>query len=76
MQIPLEVAIAFCEGLLERPRAVLLQPSGRYWPILIALLQCTEIRGSTISGVHLTALAIEHVCDLVTTDGDFARSPG
>lgn len=72
---PLEVAISFCEKLLERPRAVLVQPSHRHWAILIDLLRRTEIQGAGVSDVHLAALAIEHGCELVTTDGDFARFP-
>jgi toxin-antitoxin system PIN domain toxin len=72
---PLDISIAFCERLLERPRAVLLQPSGRHWPILVDLLRRTEIRGPGISDAYLAALTIEHGCELITTDGDFARFP-
>jgi len=72
---PMEVAISFCEGLLQRPHAVVIQPSRRHWSILVDLLRRTEIRGAGVSDVHLAALAIEHGCELVTTDGDFARFP-
>jgi hypothetical protein len=37
---------------------------------------CQEIRGPLVSDAYLAALAIEHGCELVTTDGDFARFPG
>ncbi len=73
---PLSSAIGFCEKLLERPHAVLIQPSRRHWSILADLLRRTEIRGGEVSDVYLAALAIEHGCELVTTDGDFARLPG
>lgn len=72
---PLETAIAFCEKFLERPQAVLVQPSRRHWSIFVDLLRRTEIQGAGVSDVHLAALAIEHGCELVTTDGDFARFP-
>ncbi|HEX6198682.1 MAG TPA: type II toxin-antitoxin system VapC family toxin [Thermoanaerobaculia bacterium] len=72
---PLVVAISFCEKLLERPHAVMVQPSKRHWSILVDLLRRTEIRGAGVSDVHLAALAIEHGCELATTDGDFARFP-
>jgi hypothetical protein len=72
---PLEVAIAFCETLLKRPQAVLIQPSRRHWSILVDLLRRTEIRGAGVSDAYLAALAIEHGCELATTDGDFARFP-
>ncbi len=73
---PLDVALSFCEGLLERPSAVVLQPSRRHWSILADLLRKTDIRGAGVSDAHLAALALEHGCELATTDGDFARFPG
>ena len=72
---PMEVAISFCEKLLERSQAVLIQPSRRHWSILVELLRRTEIRGAGVSDAHLAALAIEHGCELVTSAGDFARFP-
>lgn len=72
---PLETAIDFCEKLLERPLAVMIQPSRRHGSILVDLLRRTEIQGAGVSDVHLAALAIEHGCELVTTDGDFGRFP-
>jgi len=29
-----------------------------------------------VTDAYIAALAIEHVCELVTTDSDFARFPG
>lgn len=72
---PLATAIAFCERLLDRPHVVLIQPSRRHWGIVVDLLRRTEIRGAGVSDVHLAALALEHGCELVTTDGGFARFP-
>ena len=54
---------------------MLIQPSRRHGSILVDLLRRTEIRGAGVSDAHLAALAIEHGCELVTTDGDFARFP-
>ena len=73
---PLDVALSFCERLLDRPGAAVLQPSRRHWSILADLLRRTEIRGAGVSDAFLAALALEHGCELATTDGDFARFPG
>lgn len=73
---PPPTAVAFCQSLLALPRAVLVQPSHRHWHILVELLRETGIRGAGVSDAYLAALAIEHGCELVSTDGGFARFPG
>jgi predicted nucleic acid-binding protein len=49
---PMDTAIAFCQRLVDWPRA------------------------SLIADAYIAALAIEHGCELITTDGDFARFSG
>lgn len=71
---PMETAIAFCEGLVARPRAVIVAPGRQHWGIFISL--CRGIEGALVSDAYLAALAIEHGCELMTTDSDFARFPG
>ncbi len=71
---PMDVAIAFCERLVAHPRAVLVAPGRRHWDIFVGL--CREIRGPLVTDAYLAALAIEHGCELVTADSDFARFPG
>lgn len=71
---PMETAIAFCQRLVDWPRAVLLAPSRRHWDIFTGL--CTKVQGPLVTDAYLAALAIEHGCELVTTDSDFARFPG
>lgn len=71
---PVDTAIAFCQRLVDWPRAVLLAPSRRHWEIFTGL--CARIQGPLVTDAYLAALAIEHGCELVTTDGDFARFPG
>lgn len=73
---PMDVAIEFCQGLLDRPRSVLVQPSDRHVEILVDLLRRSGVRGAGVSDAYLAALAIEHGCELTSTDGDFARFPG
>ena len=71
---PMKTAIGFCEHLVEWPRAVLVAPSRRHWDLFVAL--CADIQGPLVSDAYVAALAIEHGCELVTTDSDFARFKG
>ncbi len=71
---PMKAAISFCQHLVEWPRAVLVAPSRQHWDLFVAL--CTDIEGPLVADAYLAALAIEHGCELVTTDSDFARFQG
>ena len=68
---PMETAIAFCQRLVERPRTVLVMPTRRHWDLFVSL--CANIQGPLVADAYLAALAIEHGCELITTDSDFAR---
>ena len=35
-----------------------------------------EAKGNLVPGAYLAALAIEHGCELISADRDFARFPG
>lgn len=39
------------------------------------LIERSDVHGAMVSDAYLAALAIEHGCELVTTDSDFARFP-
>lgn len=71
---PMQTAIAFCQRLVEWPRAVMVSPSRRHWDVFIDL--CASIQGPLVTDAYLAALAIEHGCELITTDSDFARFQG
>ena len=71
---PMETAIAFCQRLATRPRAVMVRPTPRHWEVFVKL--CRDIEGPLVSDAYLAALAIEHGCELITTDSDFARFAG
>ena len=71
---PMETAIAFCQRLVAWPRAVMIVPSRRHWDVFVGL--CGNIQGPLVTDAYLAALAIEHGCELVTTDSDFARFQG
>lgn len=71
---PMSSAVTFCQRLVDWPRAVMLVPSRRHWDIFTGL--CANVQGSLVSDAYLAAMAIEHGCELITTDSDFARFPG
>jgi uncharacterized protein len=71
---PMESAISFCQRLLNWPRAVMVVPSRRHWDIFTDL--CANIHGPLVADAYLAALAIEHGCELITTDSHFARFAG
>ena len=61
---------------LERPNVSVLQPTERHWEIFTRLLTEGKAAGALVMDAHLAALAIEHGCQLATTDRDFARFTG
>jgi toxin-antitoxin system PIN domain toxin len=73
---PMETALAFCHSLVRRPQSVLVVPTHRHWRIFVDLCQRAKIKGPLVTDAYLAALAIEHGCELVTTDSDFSRFEG
>lgn len=61
---------------LAQPQVVLLEPGGRHASILFDLLERVGTAGNLTTDAHLAALAIEHQCELCSTDSDFSRFPG
>lgn len=70
---PPDDALAFCENLLSRPLAVLTQPGAQHPAILADLIRSSGIRGAEVTDAYIAAVAIEHGCEVITTDSDFAR---
>lgn len=73
---PMTTALDFCDRLVNWPRSVMLLPTERHWPLLVKLCSAHQIKGPLVSDAYLAALTIEHGCELVTTDSDFARFEG
>lgn len=73
---PMATALDFCDRLIAWPRSVIVLPTARHWPLFARLCRDSGIKGALVSDAYLAALAIEHGCELVTTDGDFARFEG
>jgi len=69
-------ALEYCAALRAQPTAVLVAPGPRHWDIFARLVVDANAKGNLVPDAYLAALAIEHGCELITTDRDFARFPG
>ena len=72
---PLDDALRFAESLLRRQNARIVRPGDRHWPIFEDLCRRTQARGGLIADAQHAALALEHGCEWVSFDRDFARFP-
>jgi toxin-antitoxin system PIN domain toxin len=66
-------ALAFATAIREQPHAMVLHPGPRFWSIFTALCPRHRATGGLVPDVVLAALAIEHGCEVITADRDFAR---
>ena len=69
-------ALSFCDALLAPTTCAVLVPGPRHWGIFRRLCQQSGAKGNLVPDAYLAALALEHGCELVTTDRDFTRFPG
>jgi toxin-antitoxin system PIN domain toxin len=69
-------ALDALERWYERPSVHVLEPGPRHLALLGALLRAAGTAGNLTTDAHLAALAIEHGCELHSTDADFGRFSG
>jgi len=72
---PVSVADAFqfTNAIMRPAHALRISPGPRHWEIFSRLCLETHIRGTAVADAYYAALAIEHGCEWVTLDSDFAR---
>lgn len=68
-------ALAFAGEIRNQPHAHVISPGPKFWSIFSNLCRLTDAGGKLIPGAYLAALALEHGCEVVTTDKDFRRFP-
>ena len=73
---PVAKAMRFAEELRSRPNRIAVTPGRDHWRIFRRLCDESGAKGNLIPDAFLAAMAIEHGCEWITTDGDFARFPG
>ena len=68
--------IAFADVLLDQVHCRIVQPGSRHWMIFRDLCKASNASGNLVQDAWLAALAIEHGCEWITNDRDFAKFPG
>jgi toxin-antitoxin system PIN domain toxin len=73
--IPTPVAAAFeyLRALRDQPAHVRVAPGPRHLELLEHLCEHADASGDLVPDAQLAAIAIEHACELVSFDRDFAR---
>lgn len=69
-------ALSFCEALLDPPNATVVQPGERHWQIFVDLCRRSQATGNLVQDAWFAALAIEHGCEWISADTDYAKFPG
>jgi len=72
---PTEKALRFCRELRARPNAIVVRPGSRNWEIFSGLCREVGAGGNLVADARHAALAIEHACEWVTADRDYAIFP-
>ncbi len=72
---PLDDAFRFADSLLRRPNARIIRAGDRHWEIFEDLCRRIQARGTLIADAQHAALALEHGCEWISFDRDFAKFP-
>jgi len=73
--LSLEQALARVQSWLNQPCTRVVRPTERHWTVFQQMLTDGQAIANLVTDAHLAALAIEHGCELASTDSDFARFP-
>ncbi len=66
-------AFAFVEATCAQPLHLAIGPGPRHLPLLRRVCDEADAAGDMIPDATLAAVALEHSCEIVTLDRDFAR---
>lgn len=73
--LSLEQALARVQSWLDQPCTRVVRPTERHWTVFKQMLTDGQAVANLVTDAHLAALAIEHGCELASSDSDFARFP-
>ncbi len=74
--LSLQQAITRVQSWLEQPCTMIIRPTEHHWMIFQQMLTDGQAGANLVTDAHLAALAVEHGCELFSTDSDFSRFPG
>jgi len=69
---PGPLALAAIDALLARPNCRLCLPGARHWQLVSELCRQAQAAGKLVADAQHAAVALEHGCEWVSRDGDFA----
>jgi toxin-antitoxin system PIN domain toxin len=72
----LDEALAIATAIRSLENCLQLKPGRRFWELFAETCRAGQARGPLVTDAYLAALAIEHGCELLSFDRDFARFPG
>lgn len=64
------------QSWFDQPCVRVLHPTDLHWRFFQQMLREGSATGNLVTDAHLAAIALEHNCELCSTDSDFARFPG
>jgi uncharacterized protein len=74
--LSLDQAIARIQSWMDQPCTRIVGPTERHWTVFQKMLSDGQAVANLVTDAHLAALAVEHGCELISTDSDFSRFPG
>jgi len=69
-------AFEYVDSWFGQPCVRTLDPLPGHWGLVRSLLDRAGTAGSLTTDAHLAALALQHGCEVCSTDTDFGRFPG
>ena len=73
--LSLDHAVSRIQSWIDQPCTRIVSPTQRHWVVFQKLLCEGQAVANLVTDAHLAALAVEHGCELNSTDSDFSRFP-
>jgi uncharacterized protein len=73
--LAVDEAIVRVQSWLDQPNVRVVNPTERHWQFFREMLVSGKATANLVADAHLAALALEHGCELNSTDSDFSRFP-
>jgi toxin-antitoxin system PIN domain toxin len=69
-------ALTRVQTWMDQPCVRVVHPTERHWTVFCKMLLEGQAAANLVTDAHLAAVALEHGCELISTDSDFSRFPG